>query len=79
MNAPKKLLAVLVSGALGAAAALGAGACGEDRGSVEVEGGTTGGSATGVTGATGTTGTTGTSPTGTGVTDTGATTGSTAP
>lgn len=35
-------LAVLVSATLGAGAALGAGACGEDRGSVDVEGGGTG-------------------------------------
>ena len=37
---------LLVSAVLGAGAALGAAACGEDRGGVEVEGGTTGGTGT---------------------------------
>lgn len=38
----RQWLAVLVSATLGAGAALGAGACGEDRGSVDIEGGGTG-------------------------------------
>lgn len=49
----RRIAAVLVAGTLGAGAAAGIAACGEDReGSVEVEGGTTG-----------TAGTAGTSPT----------------
>lgn len=55
---------VLVSAALGVGAALGAGACGEDRGSVDVKGGGTD---------------TGTGKTSTGKTGTGATTTDTAP
>ena len=43
----KKAAIVLVSAALGAGASLAVGACGEDRGSVDVEGGTTGGATTG--------------------------------
>lgn len=46
-------IAAIAAGLLGAGAALGAGACGEDRGGVEVEGGT----------GTGTVGTAGTAPT----------------
>jgi hypothetical protein len=42
----RKAAIVLTSAALGAAAALGVAACGEDRGGVEVEGGTTGTSGT---------------------------------
>ena len=50
----RRLAIVLASAALGVGASLGVGACGEDRGSVEIEGGTTGGSTTGgsTTGAT---------------------------
>jgi hypothetical protein len=51
----------LLCAALGAAAAIPVGGCGEDRGGVEVEGGTTGTGTTGTSGG-GTTGTT-TSPT----------------
>lgn len=51
----RKLTATLAALALGAGAAFGVAACGEDRGSVEVEGGT----GTGKTGATGKTGSTG--------------------
>jgi len=43
---------VASSAALGVGVALGAGACGEDRGNVDVEGSTTGGSKTGTTAAT---------------------------
>jgi hypothetical protein len=48
----EKVGIIAVSAALGFGAAVAAAACGEDRGSVEVEGGTTGGG----------TGTTGTAP-----------------
>jgi len=60
----QKLAIVAASASLGIGAALVAGACGEERGSVEVEGGTTGSTGTtGTTGPTGTTGTTGTTTT----------------
>ena len=75
----RRVAIVAVSGCLGAGAAFAAGSCGEDRGSVEVEGGGTGtGSATGGS----TTGSeTGGSTTGseTGRTDTGAETTGTSP
>jgi hypothetical protein len=45
----------LVSLLLGLGAGVAVAGCGEDRGSVEVEGGTTGGTTIGTTGATGTT------------------------
>jgi hypothetical protein len=51
---------VLASVALGAGFGAAVGGCGEDRGSVEVEGGT---GTTGTTGTVGTTGTTGTTTT----------------
>jgi len=59
----QKVAMVAASASLGAGAALVVGACGEERGSVEVEGstGTTG--TTGAPGATGTTSTTSTSTT----------------
>ena len=62
----RQALILLVAAALGVGAALGAAACGEDRGGVEVESGT----GTGRTG----TGRTGTSPTSTQGTDGGRTT-----
>ena len=50
----RRLLIATVAAALGAGAALGAAACGEDRGSVEIEGGTgTGGTGTTPTATTG--------------------------
>ena len=52
---------VLMSLVLGAGLGAAAGGCGEDRGSVDVEGGTTG--TTGTTGTVGTTDTTGTTGT----------------
>jgi hypothetical protein len=55
----KKMALILACAALGAGASLAVGACGEDRGSVEVEGGTTGAGTTGTGGGT-TQGTTGT-------------------
>ena len=58
----RQISLAVASATLGVGAALAAGACGEDRGSVEVEGGTTGGA--------GTVGTTGTAPTPTGTTGT---------
>ncbi len=63
----RKIAIVAVAGALGAGASLAVGACGEDRGNVEVAGGTTGGGGTG-TGGAGTT--TGGGNTGTGTTST---------
>jgi hypothetical protein len=49
-------IAMVAAGlALGAAAGVAVGGCGEDRGSVEVEGGTTGSTTVGTTGTTGTT------------------------
>ena len=51
----RRLAIVASSAALGVGVALGAGACGEDRGNVDVEGSTTGSGTTGTTG-TGTTG-----------------------
>jgi hypothetical protein len=61
------LMSLVLGGGLGATV----GGCGEDRGSVDVEGGTTGGttattSTTGTTGTTGTTSTTETTTTGSG-------------
>lgn len=54
------LISTIAAGLLGAGAALGVTACGEDRGSVEVQGatGTVGTGTVGTTPATGTTGTT---------------------
>ena len=51
-----RLVGLACAGALGLAASWGIAACGEDRGSVEIQGG-------GTTGTTGTTGTAGTTPT----------------
>jgi len=62
----QRLISIAVAGALGTGAALGIAACGEDRGSLSIEGGTTtGGTTTGgtTTGGTGTTPTTGTTST----------------
>jgi hypothetical protein len=62
------MITIAVAGALGAGSALGLAACGEDRGSLSIEGTTTGGSTTGGTGTTSTTpstGTTSTTPTAT--------------
>ena len=64
---------VVLSLVLGAGAGAAVGGCGEDRGSVEVEGGTTGTVGTGTTG-TATTGTSTTGTTTTGTTTTGTTT-----
>ena len=71
----KKTTVALICAALGAGASLAVSACGEDRGEVEVEGGTTGSGTTGggTTEKTGTTGTTETTGT-TGTTETGTTT-----
>jgi hypothetical protein len=63
MNMLRKAAILLVVAGLGAGAAVGASACGEDReGDVEFEGGTDTSGTTGTTG-TGTTGTTGTATT----------------
>ena len=43
----QRVITIAVAGALGAAAALGIAACGEDRGSLSIEGTSTGGSTTG--------------------------------
>ena len=72
----RRWLVVLMSATIGVGAALGAGACGEDRGGVDVEGDSTG--KTGERTGTGNTTGTGTGATGTG-TRTGKTTTGSAP
>jgi len=60
----RQITTILCAGALGLGSALAASACGEDRGGVEVQGGSgTGTGTTGTSGATGTTGTTSTTTT----------------
>ena len=58
----KRIAAMAVTGALGAGAAFGVAACGDDEreGTVEIQGGTTG--TAGTVGTVGTTGTVGTAP-----------------
>jgi hypothetical protein len=58
----REIAVVVASLVLGVGAGVAAAGCGEDRGSVEVEGGSTG-STTGASGTTGTTGTTSTTGT----------------
>jgi hypothetical protein len=63
MASKSGVVTVMTCLVLGTGLGAAAGGCGEDRGSVDVEGGTTGTTGTGTVSTTGTTGTTGTTTT----------------